>query len=101
MKIIITNNNSFEWDETKNKENQAKHGVCFELAKDVFLDEKRVTYKDAEHSTKSEMRYKCIGKIAKRICTVRFTYRSGKIRIFGAGYWRKERSLYEQENQNR
>jgi hypothetical protein len=31
--------------------------------------------------------------------TVRFTYRSEVIRIFGAGYWRKGKQIYEHENQ--
>jgi hypothetical protein len=30
--------------------------------------------------------------------TVRFTYRGGHIRIFGAGYWRKEKSIYDQKH---
>jgi hypothetical protein len=30
--------------------------------------------------------------------TVRFTYRAGVIRIFGAGYWRKGKKIYEREN---
>jgi hypothetical protein len=30
---------------------------------------------------------------------VRFTYRENVIRIFGAGYWRKGKQIYEQENQ--
>jgi hypothetical protein len=30
---------------------------------------------------------------------VRFTYRSDVIRIIGAGYWRKGKRIYEQENQ--
>lgn len=33
------------------------------------------------------------------IMTVRFTYRNNKIRIIGAGYWRKGKKLYEEENQ--
>jgi len=33
------------------------------------------------------------------ILTVRFTYRAGIIRIFGAGYWRKGKVIYERENQ--
>jgi hypothetical protein len=32
------------------------------------------------------------------IITVRFTYRYGKIRIFGAGYWRKGKKEYEKKN---
>jgi hypothetical protein len=30
--------------------------------------------------------------------TVRFTYREGVIRIYGAGYWRKGRKIYEEAN---
>lgn len=30
--------------------------------------------------------------------TVRFTYREESIRIIGAGYWRKGKKIYEQEN---
>ena len=33
------------------------------------------------------------------IVTVRFTHRAGVIRIFGAGYWRKGKVIYERENQ--
>lgn len=29
--------------------------------------------------------------------TVRFTYRQNRIRIIGAGYWRKGRDVYEKE----
>jgi hypothetical protein len=30
--------------------------------------------------------------------TVRFTWRAGRIRIIGAGYWRKGKKIYEQQN---
>ena len=33
--------------------------------------------------------------------TVRVTYRSGVIRILGAGYWRKGKRIDEHENQMR
>jgi hypothetical protein len=32
------------------------------------------------------------------IMTVRFTWRNQKIRIFGAGYWRKGKAIYEKAN---
>ena len=38
-----------------------------------------------------------MGRVGGRILTVRFTFREGIIRIIGAGYWRKERRVYEQE----
>lgn len=36
--------------------------------------------------------------VAEGIMTVRFVYRKKKIRIFGAGYWKKEKKIYEDEN---
>jgi hypothetical protein len=36
-------------------------------------------------------------KLGNRIITVRFTYRNGKIRLFGAGYWRKGKKAYEEK----
>ena len=33
------------------------------------------------------------------VMTVRFAYRSGVVRIIGAGYWRKGKAVYEKENQ--
>jgi hypothetical protein len=33
-------------------------------------------------------------KVGDGIMTVRFTFRERKIRIIGAGYWRKGRDIY-------
>src|SRR6266498_2471853 len=79
----------FEWDEEKNQENQAKHGVSFEEAPAAFQDPHRLIFEDVSHSTAGETRFFCIGRVENRILTVRFTYREGRIRIFGAGFWRK------------
>jgi len=87
----------FEWDETKDKLNQNKHSVSFALSQLAFLDEDRVILEDLEHSDE-EKRYYCLGKVAGGIMTVRFTYRHNKIRIIGAGYWRKGKKIYEREN---
>ena len=87
---------SFEWDEEKNVSNQNKHGVSFEDAQHAFKDKSRILIEDKEHS-KAEKRYFCIGRIERGVITVRFMYRNQKIRIIGAGYWRKERRLYEQD----
>ena len=88
----------FEWDDAKDKENEAKHGVAFAMAQRAFLDPDRVIAEDTTHSTKEE-RFYCIGRVGDGIITVRFTYRSGVIRIFGAGYWRKGKKLYEKTNE--
>jgi hypothetical protein len=39
-----------------------------------------------------------IGRAGDGIMTVRFTYRGNVIRIYGAGYWRKGRKIYEEQN---
>jgi uncharacterized DUF497 family protein len=88
---------SFEWDDDKDKENQIKHNVPFSLAQQAFLDPHRLIVEDIEHSTE-ENRYYCIGRAGEGILTVRFTYREDVIRIYGAGYWRKGRKLYEEQN---
>ncbi|WP_341789726.1 BrnT family toxin [Rickettsia endosymbiont of Polydrusus tereticollis] len=61
---------SFEWDEEKNKINIEKHKVNFYEAQKAFLDINRIILK----------------------------FRNNYIRIFGAGYWRKGKRIYEQEN---
>ena len=87
----------FEWDNEKDRSNQRKHGISFSLAQFAFLDERRVILEDLDHSN-DENRYYCLGKVGGGIMTVRFTYRDTKIRIFGAGYWRKGKQIYEREN---
>lgn len=93
MKIL----SNFEWDEEKNNENIKKHNVSFYLAQYTFTDANRVILEDVKHSGE-ENRYYCLGKINDEILTVRFTYRKNIIRIFGAGYWRKGKKIYEKEN---
>jgi uncharacterized DUF497 family protein len=87
----------FEWSEKKNRENQGKHGVPFEIAQYAFADPNRIIAEDLGHSQR-EKRYYCFGKVGDGIMTVRFTYRGNAIRVFGAGYWRRGREIYEREN---
>ena len=87
----------FEWDDDKDKENQEKHGVPFGLAQRAFLDPHRVIVEDISHGS-AEDRFYCIGQVHDGVITVRFTYRGNVIRIFGAGYWRKGKKIYEKQN---
>jgi hypothetical protein len=87
----------FEWDEEKDKENKDRHNVSFSLAQRAFLDPHRVIVEDVNHSAEEE-RFYCIGRVGNGIMTVRFTYRGNVIRIYGAGYWRKGRRIYEDQN---
>ncbi|HEX6833122.1 MAG TPA: BrnT family toxin [Rudaea sp.] len=87
----------FEWDDAKDKLNQSKHGVPFARAQWAFADPKRVLARDPEHSA-TEERFYCFGRVDGGILTVRFTWRTGVIRIIGAGYWRKGKAIYERQN---
>ena len=87
----------FAWDPKKDLENREKHGVSFAEAQYAFADPRRVIAEDLSHSGR-EKRYYCFGKFGGGILTVRFTYRGGVIRIFGAGYWRKGEAIYGREN---
>ena len=88
---------TIEWDSAKDRENQQRHGVAFALAQYAFADPSRVIAQDVTHS-QDEERFFCFGRVGDGILTVRFTYREGTIRVFGAGYWRKGKRIYEQEN---
>ena len=88
---------TFEWDAAKDRENRERHGVSFGSAQYAFADPSRVVARDVTHS-REEDRFFCFGRVGEAVLTVRFTYREGTIRIFGAGYWRKGKKIYEQAN---
>ncbi|MES2998764.1 MAG: BrnT family toxin [Pseudomonadota bacterium] len=92
MKVKKVN---FEWDDKKDYQNRMKHGVSFSEAQKAFLDTNRIIAEDLDHSS-YEKRYYCFGKVYEAVMTVRFTYRASKIRLIGAGYWRKGKRIYEQ-----
>jgi len=85
---------SFIWDIQKEAANIRKHRVDFMTAAKAFKDPSRKIFVDEKHS-KSEERFFCIGKVGNKVLTVRFTYREGRIRIYGAAAWRKGRRYYE------
>jgi uncharacterized DUF497 family protein len=87
----------FEWDKEKDLENPAKHNVFFSAAQYAFLDPRRVIVEDVNQGVEEERLY-CIGRVCEGVMIARFTYRNNVIRIYGAGYWRKGRKTYEEEN---
>ena len=87
----------FDWDEEKDLYNQKEHHVSFEEAKQAFDDPDRLIVYDENHS-REEKRWYCIGRVGRRILTVRFTIRDNVIRIIGAAQWRKWRKEYERRN---
>lgn len=75
-----------EWDADKNIENKRKHGVSFEEAQTVFLDENGLLIHDPDHSD-DEDRFVLLGLSAKiRQLAVCHCYRKSDevIRIISA-----------------
>ena len=84
---------NFEWDDEKYQINVKKHGIYFEDAARVFLDEFLIDDYDEEHSD-DEDRIKVIGKVEK-ILVVIYTERGEVNRIISARLAnKKERNDY-------
>lgn len=87
----------FEWDPAKSRDNEAKHGVTFLEATEVFADNLSSTAADPDHSLDEE-RFVIFGKTLRdRYLAVAFTERGGRLRIVSARQMtRRERYAYEQ-----
>jgi uncharacterized DUF497 family protein len=89
----------FEWDPRKADANAAKHGVSFDDAVTVFLDERALDGPDIEHS-KAESRFLRLGRAADgRVLMVAYTLRrSGDVEtiqiISARRASRRERAAY-------
>lgn len=88
----------FEWDDTKNAENIEKHGVSFELARELFVS--GVEYLeifDESHSVDKD-RFIAIGPILAGVVLVIWTERDeGVTRIISARWaTRGEQILYRE-----
>jgi hypothetical protein len=76
----------FERDEKKNRENRRKHGVSFDEAQTVFLDENAIRFFDPDRSA-DEDRFLMLGiSFRLRVLVVCHCYRAGEamIRIISA-----------------
>lgn len=76
----------FKWDETKNRKNKRDHGVSFEEAQTVFLDENAIRFFDPDHS-EEEDRFIMLGVSFKlRVLVVCHCYRKNDevIRLISA-----------------
>ena len=85
----------FEWDPVKSQSDQRKHGIDFETAKTLWLDENRVEIY-APHPV--EDRTILIAKHLDKIWTAIYTPRQDAIRIISVRRARqKEVDLYEEK----
>ena len=87
----------FEWDTEKAAANLRKHGVSFDEAGTVFLDQLALSGPDPDHSM-GEPRYITFGiSSLGRLLVVFHTHRPGVIRIISTRrVTRAERKLYEE-----
>lgn len=90
---------AFDWDEGKNLSNQKKHGISFEEAEAVFVDENALLIHDPDHSGEED-RFVLMGLSAKlRMLVVNHCYRKNDevIRIISARKaTRMERKQYRE-----
>ena len=77
----------FEWDEEKNRENQAKHDLSFEEATELFLaNDDYLEIFDEVHSDEED-RFIAIGPIVRGVVLVVWTERDeDTIRIISARF---------------
>ena len=76
----------FDWDSRKAKENARKHGVTFEEAQTVFLDDHALLIGDPDHSERED-RFLLLGFSSRlRLLVVCHFYREAKgvIRLISA-----------------
>ena len=85
----------FEWDAKKSRANKIKHGIDFETAKNIWLDDNCVEI-HAPHPV--EDRRIIIGKDHNKVWTAIYTTRGNAIRIISVRDARKkEAELYDKE----
>ena len=66
----------FEWDQRKNAQNKRRHGVSFEEAETVFLDDRALLLDDPDHSGREERLVLLGMSAALRILVVCHCYRA-------------------------
>ena len=89
---------AFEWDEAKAAENEARHGVSFETAREVFKDPFAIERLD-DRVDYGEERFNILGMGDGRLLFVAYTVRNDIIRIISArGAEPHEKRRYHEDN---
>ena len=89
----------FAWDGQKSLTNREKHGIDFETAKSLWLDERRV---EIEVTFPDEKRWALIAKVQGKTWTAIYTLRDEAVRLISVRRARtKEVRLYEEKTAGR
>ena len=84
---------AFEYDANKSNSNREKHGIDFDLAQTLWVDEDRI---EIPAKTQDEPRFLVIGKIDEKHWSAVVTYRGENIRIISVRRSRDEEiEIYE------
>lgn len=91
----------FEWDDTKATENNANHGVSFEVARAIFKDPFAIEYIDDRYDY-GETRWIILGMAHDRLLSVAYTMREIRIRLISARAAEpfEQRQYHEQNARN-
>jgi uncharacterized protein len=84
----------FEWDDTKNASNLAKHGVGFSRARLVFADAFAVAEYDDREGYEGEDRFTIVGMVEGTLIFVAYTERGERVRIINA----RQATKHEQDD---
>jgi uncharacterized DUF497 family protein len=86
----------FEWDQTKNYHNIAKHGIDFEDAKHIF--EQPILVRRDDRRNYGEERFIATGAMKDVVVIMTFTLREQRMRIISARKGNKhERQIYQNQ----
>jgi uncharacterized DUF497 family protein len=85
----------FEYDPAKSESNREKHGIDFDQAQKLWMDEQALV---VSARTELEPRYALIGQYQEKVWTCIFTNRSGRVRIISV---RRSRDVEKEKYYNR
>ncbi len=86
----------FEWDEAKNHQNIAKHGIDFEDAKQIF--DKPVLIRLDDRKNYGEDRFIAVGSMQDIVVVMTCTLREQRMRIISVRKGNKdERKIYQDQ----
>ncbi|QYU69421.1 BrnT family toxin [Leptolyngbya sp. 15MV] len=89
---------TFEFDPAKSAANKAKHGIDFDAAQVLWLDDARVS---GPTKSSSEQRMMVVGMIDGKLWSAVVTYRNDAIRIISVRRSRpKEAAAYGRQSQD-
>ncbi len=87
---------AYEWDDAKNRENIAKHGIDFADAAQIF-ERPLLVRRDARQDYGGEERWIAMGQLRDVVVVMVFAFRGDRIRVISMRKAnRRERKIFEE-----